>query len=288
MKSLTEQQQRVLNMFFRCARLGSPPPSHRDLCREFGWSSTATARDHIRALVRKGLLCGAGGRARGTHVVLSARRKAPITGRRLSGGKRAPREIASTDDLSKPTKTSPSSGTGHAAAAHLNRQRQARIQIREALVRLGVGSASWPSFVNAPLASELHHTVIPPSFQPPNFERLHQSVRDWQASADNAWKEHRDKWVRTLQFWVEKGIDEQIVEAKQARNPGIRGSRRKNSVVTVRYEWAAKRLCGCGWKEISKAHFPDAVRKAASEVLRLAGWPAKLSEIKAAQNSSPN
>lgn len=34
--------------------VGAPPPSYRDLCTEFGWSSTGTARDHLRALQRKG------------------------------------------------------------------------------------------------------------------------------------------------------------------------------------------------------------------------------------------
>ena len=120
------------------------------------------------------------------------------------------------------------------------------------------------------------------------FQRLQQSIREWKASADAAWKNHRDRWIRTLQSWAEKGIDEEIAEEKGARGPGIKGTKRKNSVVMRRYEWAAKRLCGYGWKEISNADLADKVRKAASEVLRLAGWPTKLRDIKAARTSHAN
>jgi repressor LexA len=33
---------------------GEPAPTYRELCAEFGWASTGTIRDHLRALVRKG------------------------------------------------------------------------------------------------------------------------------------------------------------------------------------------------------------------------------------------
>lgn len=62
---LTAIQARVLDAFRRRAREGRLPPTLRDLCGEFGWSSTGTARDHIRALVRKGFLRPAAGKARG-------------------------------------------------------------------------------------------------------------------------------------------------------------------------------------------------------------------------------
>ena len=53
-KALTEAQRRVLNAVRRRIEAGDPPPSYRDLCAEFGWSSTGTARDHLRALQQKG------------------------------------------------------------------------------------------------------------------------------------------------------------------------------------------------------------------------------------------
>jgi repressor LexA len=36
------------------AEHGRLPPSYRELCAEFGWSSTGTVRDHLKALARKG------------------------------------------------------------------------------------------------------------------------------------------------------------------------------------------------------------------------------------------
>ncbi|MCY4632974.1 MAG: hypothetical protein OXG04_00430 [Acidobacteria bacterium] len=54
MKTLTEIQRRVLNAVRQRIEAGEPPPSYRDLCGEFGWSSTRTARDHLRALQQKG------------------------------------------------------------------------------------------------------------------------------------------------------------------------------------------------------------------------------------------
>ncbi len=62
---LTPGQTRVLEAFRRRAHQGRPPPTYRDLCAEFGWSSTGTARDHIKARVQKGVLRPAAGRARG-------------------------------------------------------------------------------------------------------------------------------------------------------------------------------------------------------------------------------
>src|SRR5512136_2637667 len=64
-RRLTEQQSRVVEAFRRAADDGLPPPTYRELCRQFGWASTGTARDHIRALIRKGVLRSAEGRARG-------------------------------------------------------------------------------------------------------------------------------------------------------------------------------------------------------------------------------
>ena len=68
MNDLTPIQSKVLDLLRRRADCGEPPPTYRDLCREFGWSSTGTARDHLRALARKGFIDLAGGRARLTRL----------------------------------------------------------------------------------------------------------------------------------------------------------------------------------------------------------------------------
>lgn len=53
---LTNVQARLLAAIRRRIERGEPPPSYRDLCTEFGWCSTGTARDHLQALARKGCL----------------------------------------------------------------------------------------------------------------------------------------------------------------------------------------------------------------------------------------
>jgi repressor LexA len=53
-KVLTTIQHRVLEALRRRADQGDPAPTYRELCTEFGWASTGTARDHLQALVRKG------------------------------------------------------------------------------------------------------------------------------------------------------------------------------------------------------------------------------------------
>jgi repressor LexA len=67
-EQLTKPQRLVLEAFRRRAHNGMPAPTYRELCAEFGWRSTGTARDHIRALARKGLLDRAAGKARATHL----------------------------------------------------------------------------------------------------------------------------------------------------------------------------------------------------------------------------
>ena len=54
MEALTTIQGQVLEALRRRADQGDPAPTYRELCAEFGWASTGTVRDHLRALVRKG------------------------------------------------------------------------------------------------------------------------------------------------------------------------------------------------------------------------------------------
>ena len=56
MDALTTIQRQVLEALRRHADLGEPTPTYRELCAEFGWASTGTVRDHLRALVLKGYL----------------------------------------------------------------------------------------------------------------------------------------------------------------------------------------------------------------------------------------
>lgn len=56
MQRLTRMQERVLGALRQRADRGHPVPTYRELCREFGWRSTGTVRDHLRALARKGFV----------------------------------------------------------------------------------------------------------------------------------------------------------------------------------------------------------------------------------------
>ncbi len=52
----TKKQSRVLESIRKRLERGEPAPTYRELCVEYGWSSTATARDYLQALARKGFL----------------------------------------------------------------------------------------------------------------------------------------------------------------------------------------------------------------------------------------
>lgn len=82
--TLTETQRAVLDEFRNRARVGQSPPTYRDLCAQFGWSSSATARDHLRSLVRKGALKHSAGRSRGFRLS-DAESSVPILGHVVAG-----------------------------------------------------------------------------------------------------------------------------------------------------------------------------------------------------------
>lgn len=82
----TDAQARLLAALRRRVESGEPLPSYRELCKEFGWSSTGTVRDHLRALARKGyvhLPGSRGGRVRPCEVAQI--RSIPVVGRVAAG-----------------------------------------------------------------------------------------------------------------------------------------------------------------------------------------------------------
>ena len=85
---LTSTQAEVLAAIRGRLDRGEPPPTYRDLCAEFGWASTGTARDHLRALERKGYLELPGGRRHRQIRVKDEPRRAtpvPVIGRVVAG-----------------------------------------------------------------------------------------------------------------------------------------------------------------------------------------------------------
>lgn len=65
---LTPPQHRVLRFLFEQVRAVGRPPTLREICAHFGFASTGTARDHLKALKHKGFL-SSDGSARGIDLV---------------------------------------------------------------------------------------------------------------------------------------------------------------------------------------------------------------------------
>lgn len=93
MDDLTSMQRQVLAAIRRRVDRGEPAPTYRDLCAKFGWASTGTARDHLRALARKGVLRLAQGRARLVRLQEQVEpvARVPLVGR-IAAGLPAPAE----------------------------------------------------------------------------------------------------------------------------------------------------------------------------------------------------
>jgi hypothetical protein len=161
--------------------------------------------------------------------------------------------------------------TGYAA------RREAQTKIIGALQTLGIPRGKWPSFVLVPLPTEALQTKTPGPFQPPHYKPSHQSLKEWGEEADVAWGEYRENYMARQQQWVELGIDPPTQEAKRQRSAGRPNARRRNSAPENRYKWAALRIAGHSWKDIAFEYQSNEsnVTKAASQVLRTAGWPTK-------------
>lgn len=77
-KELTNIQARVLAYLQQFAISGEPMPTLREVCKTFGWASTGTARDHLRALATKGKITLSGGRARQIRMTGTCSGIAPV------------------------------------------------------------------------------------------------------------------------------------------------------------------------------------------------------------------
>ena len=192
----------------------------------------------------------------------------------------APKGPASPPDQAPPGNARKDAGapdTGQAAAAAKNRETTVRLQIVEAFQQLGISDREWPDCVrrfysNPEARKEYIESNDPLPFQPPAFDRLHQSPEEWTKVADAAWQRHRDGFLKLCQSWVTAGVDQEIPPAKSRRGPG-RNGRRLNAPLDLRYKWAARRLNGAAWKEIAgEFSKEDQVKKAAVKVLKAAGW----------------
>ena len=74
MEQLTKRQQQILSHIEACQRNTGQTPSLREIADHFGFRSMNAARDHIRALCRKGALQQTPGHARSLRVVSPLRK----------------------------------------------------------------------------------------------------------------------------------------------------------------------------------------------------------------------
>lgn len=84
---LTPAQARVLDAIRSRVDEGKPTPTYRELQTELGFSSSATVRDHLRVLERKGYVALGGGRVRNLRLLrdLSQAVRIPVLGTVVAG-----------------------------------------------------------------------------------------------------------------------------------------------------------------------------------------------------------
>lgn len=87
MNELTPAQARVLDAIRARVDAGQAPPTYRELQADLGFSSTASVRDHLRALERKGFLALGEGRFRSVRLVRDTAQatKVPLLGNVVAG-----------------------------------------------------------------------------------------------------------------------------------------------------------------------------------------------------------
>lgn len=107
-RPLTGQQQKLLTFLVEHIRGKGHPPTIREIGRAFGFRSTGTVRDHLRALENKGYLRTVRGKSRGvlphnwSRLLRGESRELPILGRVPAGEPLLAEEnVEGTLDLSR-------------------------------------------------------------------------------------------------------------------------------------------------------------------------------------------
>lgn len=82
---LTPKQKGVLKFIYQSIRGDNRPPTIREIAGHFGFSSTGTVRDHLKALVEKGYIKISANKSRAIELVREALFSFPILGRVQAG-----------------------------------------------------------------------------------------------------------------------------------------------------------------------------------------------------------
>lgn len=82
---LTPKQRQVLKFIYKTIRSNSRPPTIREIAGHFGFSSTGTVRDYLRALAGKGYIRVSSHKSRAIELIREALFSFPILGRIRAG-----------------------------------------------------------------------------------------------------------------------------------------------------------------------------------------------------------
>lgn len=84
-KELTQKQLKVLKFIYRQIRQTNLPPTIREIAEQFGFSSTGTVRDYLKALTEKGFIKISSKKSRAIELIRSSIFQVPIVGRVQAG-----------------------------------------------------------------------------------------------------------------------------------------------------------------------------------------------------------
>ena len=79
-RELTSKQKQVLRFIYKRIRETKLPPTIREIAGQFGFSSTGTVRDYLKALINKGYIKVAANKSRAIELVREALFSFPILG----------------------------------------------------------------------------------------------------------------------------------------------------------------------------------------------------------------
>jgi len=82
---LTSKQKKVLKFIYHTIRSNHIPPTIREIAQQFGFKSTGTVRDYLKALVNKGYIKISSHKSRAIELVKDALFSIPILGRVTAG-----------------------------------------------------------------------------------------------------------------------------------------------------------------------------------------------------------
>lgn len=85
LQDLTDKQKQVLKYIFETIRQTHLPPTIREIAHQFGFSSTGTVRDYLKALVKKGYIKIAANKSRAIELIKENLFAIPILGRVRAG-----------------------------------------------------------------------------------------------------------------------------------------------------------------------------------------------------------